>query len=73
MAAVKWIAIWGFVAITSSIAGGILAGLRNRDHSSWAAWCFVFPPALFLLAFLPTYKGVRVQRRDPDNDDHDLP
>ncbi len=72
MGAVKWIAIWGFVAITSSIVGGILAGVRNRDHSSWAAWCFVFPPALLVLAFLPAYKGIRIPRHDPDDDDHEL-
>jgi len=72
MGAVKWIAIWGLVAITSSIAGGLLAGLRNRDHSSWAAWCFVFPPALLLLLVLPAYKGVRIPRRDRDSEDHDL-
>lgn len=71
MGAVKWIAIWGMLALASSIAGGILAGVRNRDHSSWAAWCFVFPPALLLLIMLPAYKGVRLARRDPDDDDHD--
>ena len=50
------------IMILSGILGGILAGLKNRDYSYWIAWSFVLPPALIVLAFLPTRKGPRPRR-----------
>ena len=51
--------IWGGVALASAIIGGVLAGIKNRDYSSWIAWCFVVPPLVLVLALLPRYKGTR--------------
>ena len=53
------IVIWGGVAVVSGIVGGLLAGAKNRDYSSWIAWCFVLPPLVFVLLLLPRYQGVR--------------
>ena len=44
-----YVVIWGLVSITAAIIGGVAAFLKNRDHSSWAAWCFVFPPFVIAL------------------------
>jgi hypothetical protein len=63
----RGIVIWGGVALASAAAGGLLAGSKNRDYSSWIAWCFVLPPLLFILLLLPRYRGVRP--RQPRLDD----
>ena len=53
------IVIWGGVAVVSGIVGGLLAGAKNRDYSSWIAWCLVLPPLVFVLLLLPCYQGLR--------------
>ena len=63
----KVIAIWGLVAIASAILAGIVAGMKGRDHSFWAAWSFLFPPMLLLLLLMGTNKGPR--RRRPGLDE----
>ena len=69
MTAVKVIVLWGFVAIAAAVLAGVLAGVRNRDHSAWAAWCFIFPPALLVLLLLPRNPGPRPRRRSLDEED----
>jgi hypothetical protein len=56
---VRGIVIWGGVALVSATVGGLLAGVKNRDYSSWIAWCFVLPPLVLVLLLLPRYQGVR--------------
>ena len=58
----KVIAIWGLVAIASAIIGGIVAGIKRRDHSFWAAWSFLFPPMLLVLLLMPSNKGPRPRK-----------
>jgi hypothetical protein len=58
----KAIAIWGLVAIASALVGGIVAGIKRRDHSFWAAWSFLFPPMLLVLLLMPSNKGPRVRK-----------
>jgi len=72
MNAVKIIALWGLVAIGSAIAGGLVAAARNRDHSWWAAWCFVFPPMIVVLFLLPRNTGPRPRRPTLDEEDRGL-
>jgi hypothetical protein len=55
--------------ILSGIAGGVTAGLKNRDVSYWIAWTFLFPPSLLFLLILPTHKGVRPRRPTLDEED----
>jgi hypothetical protein len=71
MTAIKYIAIWGVVSIAAAIIGGILAGVKRRDHSAWAAWCFVLPPLLIVIALLPKNKGPLPPRRSLDDDDRE--
>jgi hypothetical protein len=59
---VKVIAIWGIVAIASAVLAGIVAGIKRRDHSFWAAWSFLFPPMLLILLLTPSNKGPRIRR-----------
>jgi hypothetical protein len=33
--------------------------VKNRDYSSWMAWCFVLPPLVLILLLLPRHQGVR--------------
>jgi hypothetical protein len=54
---VRYIAIWGMTAIVSAVLAGILAGLKRRDHSFWAAWSFFAPPMLLVLVCLPKNHG----------------
>lgn len=61
------------VMVLSGILGGVIAGLKNRDYSSWIAWCFLIPPAIIVLLFLPTLKGPRPRRPTMDEEDARLP
>ena len=56
---VEGIVIWGGVALTSALLGGVLAGIKNRDYSSWIAWCFVLPPLVLVLLLVPRHVGTR--------------
>jgi H+/Cl- antiporter ClcA len=58
----KVIAIWGIVAIASAIVAGIVASIKRRDHSFWAAWTFLVPPMLLILLLMPSNKGPRQRR-----------
>jgi hypothetical protein len=58
----KVIAIWGIVAIATAIFAGIVAGIKRRDHSFWAAWTFLVPPMLLILLLMPSNKGPRQRR-----------
>jgi hypothetical protein len=63
---VKVIAFWGIISIFSAIIAGIVAGLKRRDHSFWAAWSFLFPPMLILLLCMRPNRGPRPRRADLD-------
>lgn len=63
------IAGWGMAMIAALLLGGFLAQWKNRDWSFWAAWCFLLPPAVIILALLPKLKGPRPRRRTLDEDD----
>lgn len=65
----KWVLIWAAVSIGSAIIGGFLAAAKRRDHSFWAAWCFLLPPMLLILLLLPKNLGPRP--RQPSLDELD--
>lgn len=69
MTMITWIVVWGAVAIASGVAGGVLAGVKRRDHSFWAAWSFIFPPMLLILALMPKNKGAKPRRPTLDEED----
>ncbi len=56
---VEGVVIWGAVAISAAILAGFLAGWKNRDYSFWMAWCFLVPPLVLWLLFMPRFKGPR--------------
>jgi hypothetical protein len=66
---IKWVVIWGVVAVGSAIVGGILAGYKRRDHSFWAAWSFIFPPMVLVLLATPKNHGTKSRRRTLDEED----
>lgn len=68
--AVKIIAFVGVAMIVSGLLGGLTAGFKNRDASSWAAYCFLFPPTLLLLLLLPKNTGPLPRRPPIDAEDH---
>ena len=45
------------------------ASYKRRDHSAWAAWCFIFPPMLIAVALLQNNPGPRPRRPTMDEDD----
>jgi hypothetical protein len=63
---VKVIAYWGVIAIVSSVLAAVIAGMKRRDHSFWAAWSFLVPPMLLLLLVIPSNKGPRARRPSID-------
>lgn len=66
---VAGIVIWGLAAITAAALAGFVAGWKNRDYSYWMAWCFLVPPLLLWLIFMPKRQGPRPRR--PSLDDLD--
>jgi uncharacterized membrane protein YfcA len=56
------VVIWVLAAIASAFLGGVLAGVKNRDHSFWIAWCFVLPPMLLFILLLPKHEGARPRK-----------
>lgn len=71
MTAIKVIVIWGIGSMLASLVGGIVAYRKRRDHSAWAAWCFIFPPLLPVLFLLRCNRGVRPRQPTLDEQDHD--
>lgn len=66
---ISGIVIWGACAILASALAGFLAGIKNRDYSFWMAWCFLVPPLVLWLLFMPKNKGPRP--RQPSLDEQD--
>jgi 4-amino-4-deoxy-L-arabinose transferase-like glycosyltransferase len=69
MLAMKWIVVWGVSATAAAALAAVFARLKNRDHSYWVAWCFLFPPLAIWLMLLPSNKGPRP--RQPSLDEID--
>jgi len=69
MDVVEWIVVWGAVAVVSAVVAGVVAGYKRRDISSWAAWCFLFPPLVIVVIFLSANTGPRPRRPSFDEDD----
>lgn len=60
------------VMVLGGLAGGIIAGLKNRDISFWAGWGFVFPPAIIVVLLMPSHKGTRPRRPSLEEEDRAL-
>ena len=56
------IVIWGLTAIASCLLAGVIAAVKNRDHSFWMGWCFLIPPMLIPLLLMPRNTGPRPRR-----------
>ncbi|MFA5901320.1 MAG: hypothetical protein WC829_19635 [Hyphomicrobium sp.] len=65
----RGIVIWGGAAVISGVAGGVLAGVKNRDYSAWIAWCFLLPPLVLVLLLLPRNQGPRPRQPRLDADE----
>jgi hypothetical protein len=63
------IVIWGLAAFGAAALAGVLAGIKNRDLSFWIGWCFIIPPLVLFLLFLPKHQGRRPRRRSLDDED----
>jgi len=66
----RGIVIWGGIALASGIAGGVLAGVKNRDYSAWIAWCFILPPLVLVLLVVPKHQGARPRQPRLDADEN---
>jgi len=63
------IVIWGLAAMSAAALAGFVAGWKNRDYSFWMAWCFLVPPLLIWLFFMPKRQGPRPRRPSLDEID----
>jgi len=68
----KVIAIWGVTALVSALLAAILAGIKRRDHSFWAAWSFLVPPMLLILLVMPSNRGPRPRRPSIDEQEEGM-
>lgn len=59
---VTGIVLWGAIAFTSAFLAALFASWKNRDYSSWAAWCFLLPPLLIALLLTPKNTGPAPRR-----------
>lgn len=71
MLTMQWIVIWGACAIGAAALAGVVASHKNRDYSSWMAWCFLFPPLVIWLIAMPANKGPRPRQPRLDDLDRD--
>jgi hypothetical protein len=69
---VKFIVVWGVLAVVAAALAGVIAGLKRRDHSFWAAWTFLVPPMLLLLLVMPKNHGPRPRRASIDVEEERL-
>lgn len=65
----SYVAIWGVTSLAALVVGWVLAVSKNRDHSYWAAWCFLVPPLVVILAAMPRLAGPRPRRKTLDEED----
>jgi uncharacterized membrane protein YfcA len=65
-----FIVFWGVTSIACAIIGGFLASYKNRDYSSWAAWCFLIPPLVIALLLTPKNTGPKPRRPTLDELDN---
>lgn len=68
--AMEWIVIWGVVSLVAAILGGIFAAQKNRNASTWAAWCFIVPPLVIWIMLMPKNLGPRPRSKPLDDLDH---
>ncbi|MGE3065336.1 MAG: hypothetical protein AB7K67_07100 [Hyphomicrobiaceae bacterium] len=66
--AVFIIVVWGLTALVCAVVAGIVAAMKRRDHSFWAAWTFLFPPMLLILLLMSTNTGPIPRRRGIDDE-----
>jgi len=71
MSAITIIALWGATALLASVLGGIIAYAKRRDHSAWAAWCFLLPPLVLWIALMPKNPGERPRKPTLDEEDRE--
>jgi len=71
MGAVSWIVVWAVIAVLAAIACGVIASRKNRNASTWAAWGFIFPPALIALLLLSRYRGLVYRHATLDDEDRE--
>jgi hypothetical protein len=69
---IEVIVIWGAVALAAGIAAFVLAGIKNRDSSAWAAWCVIIPPLVLALALAPKNPGPKPRRTKLDELDREV-
>lgn len=49
-----FITLYGLAGFAAAILAYFVASAKHRDASQWAAWSFLFPPAVIMTFFLTT-------------------
>ncbi|MDX2307211.1 MAG: hypothetical protein NW216_03125 [Hyphomicrobium sp.] len=63
-----YIVYWFALSFSAGLLAYFLARAKNRDYSSWAAWCFLVPPLILALILTPKNAGPAPQRRRLSDD-----
>lgn len=66
-----YVVFWGITAILAGALGFILAGMKNRNASAWAAWCFLLPPLVIAVLLAPRNPGPKPRAPKLDELDRD--
>ena len=69
MSALQVIVLVTVTMFVCGFAAAYLAYIKNRDVSYWAAWGFIFPPAVVVLLLLAKNTGPRPRRPSLDEED----
>ena len=63
----QFIAIYGGSALVASVLALIIAGIKRRDVSFWAAWSLLLPPMVLVLLFTSKNTGPRPRQPPMDH------
>ncbi len=69
----KIVLIAGISMILSAFFGALIANMKNRSSDKWGFACFMFPPLLLLLIFMPKCSAQPRRKKISQNDlDEDI-
>ncbi len=61
---------YGIASLVAALAAYVIASAKRRNYEAWAFWCFLLPPLVIALLFMPRLgPGERYRPLTDDDDD----